>query len=428
VSDCKRHSGHRLHGRYRHPVGWYKTLNALKGFQGHGTVGTLYSEAQINAIRHAERQEMTNLVGGMTGNEEDADLTDEMEALTRGVHFGGTSTLGPNPPPAPPITGNRPDGRLTSESLCATLEVATHRPREAGPSPPSVWYGLSDEVGDRLVLGNHDQVKEFVASGRFRVASLFGSLPEAQAWMTQDHPDKADRPGKLPRQTTKRAKEVVVIPDSDSSRKDSEATSSSGESSPPPSKKITSKKKNRKARERKASPKKAPGKPKKKEKHRHKPRRGDNYPSSSSSNGHSSDSSLDSDSESLDAPRPPTRRATKRVNERKAKRQTEFRGSDPSIGDKKRIFGIAVNRNEIDAAAGPPDMRTRDSGEIFDTAVGVTSLPGIFSDGFNGCDESYDEAQRTTAMAAFYFLRLLARRPNCMTHYGRHQRDMHLTR
>ena len=60
---------------------------------------------------------------------------------------------------------------------------------------------------------------------------------------------------------------------------------------------------------------------------------------------------------------------------------TEFRGSDPSVGDKKRIFGMAINGREIAAAAGPPDMRTRDADELFNTAVDVTSLPGMFSGG-----------------------------------------------
>jgi hypothetical protein len=96
-----------------------------------------------------------------------------------------------------------------------------------------------------------------------------------------------------------------------------------------------------------------------------------------------------------------TKRATKRASGRKAKKkQTELRGSYPSIGDKKHIFGMAINENEIDPSAGPPDMRTRDPGELFDSAVDVTSLPGMFSHKSTGNDESYDEAQRTTAMAA----------------------------
>jgi hypothetical protein len=61
---------------------------------------------------------------------------------------------------------------------------------------------------------------------------------------------------------------------------------------------------------------------------------------------------------------------------------------------------MAINGMEIDAAAGPPDMRRRDSSDLFGAAVDVTSLPGMFSNGTNGNKESYDEAQRTTEMAA----------------------------
>ncbi len=61
---------------------------------------------------------------------------------------------------------------------------------------------------------------------------------------------------------------------------------------------------------------------------------------------------------------------------------------------------MEIDGNEIDASAGPTEMRTRDSGELFDAAVDGTSLPGMFSHGSTGNDESYDEAQRTTALAA----------------------------
>ncbi len=62
---------------------------------------------------------------------------------------------------------------------------------------------------------------------------------------------------------------------------------------------------------------------------------------------------------------------------------------------------MAINGPQMEESAAPPDMRTQgDLGELDNTAVNVTSLPGMFSHGSNGCDESYDEAQRTTAMAA----------------------------
>jgi hypothetical protein len=111
-------------------------MRALKGFQGHGKVGTLYSQEQVDTIRRGKREEMTNLVGGMTTDEEGADQTDEMESLTREVHFGGTSTLGPRPARAACVPGS-PGEMLTAESLCASFEAAAHRPPDPGHCPPS---------------------------------------------------------------------------------------------------------------------------------------------------------------------------------------------------------------------------------------------------------------------------------------------------
>ncbi len=86
---------------------------------------------------------------------------------------------------------------------------------------------------------------------------------------------------------------------------------------------------------------------------------------------------------------------------------TEFRGSDPSVGDKKRIFGMAINGREIAAAAGPPDMRTRDADEQFNAAVAVTSLPGMLSGGAGAEEVQNDEAKRTTQTAALISLALI---------------------
>jgi hypothetical protein len=61
---------------------------------------------------------------------------------------------------------------------------------------------------------------------------------------------------------------------------------------------------------------------------------------------------------------------------------------------------MLVNGPKIDSSAGPEDMRPRDTIELYNMAVDVTSLPGMFNVGNSGGNDQYDEAQRTTEMAA----------------------------
>jgi hypothetical protein len=49
----------------------------------------------------------------------------------------------------------------------------------------------------------------------------------------------------------------------------------------------------------------------------------------------------------------------------KSKPQEKFTGSDPSVGDKKRTFRLLINGREIDATAGPPNMRDKDMMELY---------------------------------------------------------------
>jgi hypothetical protein len=194
---------------------------------------------------------MTNLVGGMAIDEENDDpyAAKEMADLTREVSFGATPILGPAipPPVTPPNVGNR-QGNLISESLRGAFEAAIQRPLSAGPGPPLVWYGLKDEAGDRLVLGDHAQVHEFVASGQFQVRSLFGSLPEAQAWMIT----KSTAPGKRNAKTAKAGKSpnVIRIPDSSSD--------SSANGSPPRSSAVAARRREQAGRRGRRNPPPAP--------------------------------------------------------------------------------------------------------------------------------------------------------------------------
>jgi hypothetical protein len=85
-------------------------------------------------------------------------------------------------------------------------------------------------------------------------------------------------------------------------------------------------------------------------------------------------------------------------------------GNDPSVGNRKKVHGLPVNGKEIDKAAGPLDMRSKDSGELWNAAVDVTALPGMFMNIGSGGGELYDEAQRTTEMAATLISTVIGKR------------------
>jgi hypothetical protein len=66
-------------------------------------------------------------------------------------------------------------------------------------------------------------------------------------------------------------------------------------------------------------------------------------------------------------------------------------------------------------------MRFQDSGELYNTAVDVTSLPGMFSVGSNGSsggDDLYNKAQQTTEMGATLLSTAIGKRRRSMIPFG----------
>jgi hypothetical protein len=133
TEDCQRHRTHRNLDRYRHPPGHYQRVSAHGGFQGHGKVGVYYSNDQVATLRNQELDEMTNLVGGMTRKEEDNDTEDEMRDLTREVHFGEATTLGPRPNALP-----RPERRLSTITRGGAERLTAESPRGTLKRPPGL--------------------------------------------------------------------------------------------------------------------------------------------------------------------------------------------------------------------------------------------------------------------------------------------------
>jgi hypothetical protein len=95
-----------------------------------------------------------------------------------------------------------------------------------------------------------------------------------------------------------------------------------------------------------------------------------------------SSSSLESESSSVSRARYKRCRKSKKKREcqmqGKSKPQERFTGSDPLVGENKRISGLSINGRDIDLTVGPPNVREKDSMELYCTVVDVTSLPDMF--------------------------------------------------
>ena len=71
------------------------------------------------------------------------------------------------------------------------------------------------------------------------------------------------------------------------------------------------------------------------------------------------------------------RRSQRQSHGRRSKgRSKVFDGTDESVGDPARAFGMDVEGRKIDAALAPPDLSPKDYDSLYDTALDVASLPG----------------------------------------------------
>jgi hypothetical protein len=371
VGECRRHSVHRISGRYRYPVAYYVRMTDLvRGFTGNGLVGTSYSHAQVDAMRREDLDKMEHLTAGL-----------EDETTDEEVYPGNPNDDPPRVSFGPSSTLEHPTERTAPRTPTTTQLrdelVGSTRTGQDKRTKQLLWYGLVDVAGARWIFDNIEKAQEYVDTKVFRFARVFESKQEALIWKEGG----ADTPLKV--------SDDPSDPDSSSNGDDSSDSSESN---------------NRRQSKQNCNQKKGQGKSKKKhDKVKRRSWRKVPSPPPSSSEDPSSSSS-DSDSSLASKARREKRRRDKKKKVRKQKGKSEpqerFTGSDPSVGDKKRIFGLSINGREIDATAGPPNMRDKDATELYCTAVDVTSLPGMFGSIGVGADELYDEAQRTTEMAA----------------------------
>jgi hypothetical protein len=393
---------HRINGRYRHPVAYYvRMTDVARGFTGHGIVGATYTYQQVEALRREDLEEMEHLTVGL----EDETSDEERDTGGRGedpphVSFGPTVNIeNLNKLPAAPRTPTPTSSRLRDDLVGTTRKGKDKR-------TPHMWYGLIDVAGARWVFDSLEKSQEYVDTKVFRYARVFERKSEAMAWKEGgantplDVQDDPSDPGS------------DIPPDSGRDFEDSETDRSDHKVGRKPSKpdfylddsesdsstrKGSKKPKRKESQDSKKKSKKKRSKPKRRVR-----KKAPTPPSSSSEDSSSSSSESDSSEDSEE--RRKHRRQSKKANRKRAKGklkpQEKFTGSDPSVGDKKRIFGLSINGREIDASAGPPNMRDKDAAELYCAAVDVTSLPGMFGSSGVGADELYDKAQRTTEMAA----------------------------
>jgi hypothetical protein len=385
IEECQRHATHRINGRYRYPIGFYLPMDtASRGFQGNGRVGTFYTSDQYRKLADEDFEEMERVADGMQDGMQDDD--DEIEEL------GGAPQVTFGPATATAKTRDVPYSP-PAERLRATLSDLTRQGQAETKRPnPNLWYGLLDVSGARWLFQDLPKAQAYVDMGKiFRFSRVFETRAEAYAWKEAEGIAE---------------KATISIADSNSSPDDG---SSSGDSSEP--------KRRQSRKDRKKKKKKKPSKSSKnttgKGRSRH---RAPSQPSSSSSSDSSDSDSNSTDSSSNEARH--RRHGRKKKASRKAKRKSKgqqeekkFFGNDPSVGNRKRVHDLPINGKEIDKAAGPPDMRSKDSAELWNAAVDVTALPGMFINiGSGGGDNIDDEAQRTTEMAATLIATVIGKR------------------
>jgi hypothetical protein len=231
-----------------------------------------------------------------------------------------------------------------------------------------------------MILPKHETAMDLVSTDRFSLVNVFLSEPEGRAWLSNRQLDprnqqasgptsktrtgdanKGNRSkGKRPRPDSPKDATVHHKPSSSESSGDSGSSLSSSEDSTKGHRARRSRKSGK--RNKRCARTKSKGKAKNEKKRRSRTKSHSSPSSSDDDNSSSSDS--DSTQASYRDRKRDVRKKAGQKNEQPGSRKqathspTEFRGSDPSVGDKTRIFGVAINGRKIAAEAGPPDMRT----------------------------------------------------------------------
>jgi hypothetical protein len=409
VSECKRHVTHRLEARnYVYSVGSYMPITVSRGFAGHGLAsGPYYTDAQVLAFQAEEAKEMTRHVDAMN---EDMSDEEEMEALSRDVRVKFVS---PTSAPAKEKASDESDLYDLRKALAAS---SGGRSKKTSSSTPVLWFGMVGKQGIRWVTSSSSEAYDTISKKYCRIAQVFQTRADAEAWMEKEEPTLTLRPGQ---------------------DHDSDDESSVPEVDEKVSAKVERRRKKnqvRKARRRKEK-KKATAEAKQKpykadvrrpsRKGRHKPddesdpsdssddssdgsSQSDSSPSSSSNSESSDSASSSSDFSDRRSDHRRSKKKSKKASKKRNKSQKKKKGTnyhrfqheDTSTGDSQKVYGMAVNGMTIDKAVAPDSMRRIDRGAMYNAAVDVTSLPGGWNSNKGASEEMFQESQKIAQLTS----------------------------
>jgi hypothetical protein len=391
ISDCKHHARIRMGGERMSPA-FYQAVHTKRGFTVHGRRDLpSYTKEDIQQLEQEDLADMQEEVNqaGLSG-------VDPYEDRDRRVSFGGAERSAGAPR--------------------APADLTAHTPAE-DPRPhhsPSSWYGLSNDQGARWILGSLQETLGQVNTGLFSLAKTFQGHSEAVDWQ------KAGA----------RSQPKTMIPLDDQRWYG-----------------FTKKRRGRKISLHRSGPTKNGWRRVKTFSTEQKAKDWRDGGSSSSSSSSTSSSSLDnsgsdlgssttSDSNSLPAllgrrdsddsststssvplPKARTQKKKKKAGKKKKRHgrrhqkarptspssglissSLEYQGRDKSTGNSTHAFGHNVDDIKFSAEVGPPGLTHKDSAALFNAAVDVTALPGMWSsDAGETEDMDAMEAVATTA-------------------------------
>lgn len=330
----------------RNPVGAYSRLVTPTGFQNHGQRGLTYLteaqwEARRNPAAHPEVQQAAR---------------EEGERLLR-----ESRTMGTTPAALPRVT-------------------FTDRTQSPARPPRNQWHGLEGWEGNRVVTPSFTEAKTYQEGG-YRPARIFTSREEAEAWrLSPASVEEVAPPARSPspRQRKPRAPQA---PSTDSSEESLSDTSEDSDSSSSESDSVTGTSSDSSAEHRRRRKKKKEKSKKKKSNRR------------SNSSRHSSSHRSSHQRMTGGAPFPslgstlqrvqnnyPAARAVIRTSRSKEKKiRASLHGTDPSIGTEEEMYGANINSDTLMKALCPKGMASDEMNSVFQVAVDVVGLPGMYS-------------------------------------------------
>jgi hypothetical protein len=165
-------------------VGFYDRMtNVGHVFQGHGLVGTFYTQEQVKELWCQDLEEMENLMTGMT--DRNSDNEDGSVAFPSRVSFWPTnigSTTTRDSPKTP-----------MSNQLRDELVETTRADKKKTEDPP-LWYGLVDVAGARWIFQNLEKMQEYGDTKVFRYTHIFESKAEVLTWSSGGQNDPLEVP------------------------------------------------------------------------------------------------------------------------------------------------------------------------------------------------------------------------------------------